>query len=81
MLSDYLNKKLKTARYKILRNGTYFGEIPGVRRVWSNGKSLEDCRRELAEVLEDWFFLKPRSQEPIPGFSIRVDRRELVKNA
>ena len=81
MLREFLVKKLKSARYKILEDDTYFGEIPGVRGVWANAKNLEDCRRELAEVLEDWLFLKIRNKENIPGFSIRVDRRELVKNA
>ena len=74
-------KKLKSARYKILEDDTYFGEIPGVRGVWANAKNLEDCRRELAEVLEDWLFLKIRNRESVPGFSVKVDRRELVKNA
>ena len=81
MLREFLVKKLKSSRYKILEDDTYFGEIPGVRGVWANAKNLEDCRRELAEVLEDWLFLKIRNIESVPGFSVKVDRRELVKNA
>ncbi|MBI3589013.1 MAG: type II toxin-antitoxin system HicB family antitoxin [Candidatus Liptonbacteria bacterium] len=81
MLTEFIIKKLKTARYKILRDGTYFGEIPTIKGVWSNAKNLEDCRRELAEVLEDWLLLKIRSKAKIPGFNIKVDRRELVRNA
>ena len=81
MLRDFLIRKLKTARYKILKDGTYFGEIPGIRGVWANSKNLEDCRRELSEVLEDWVFLKVREGASVPGLRFRVDRRELVKNA
>ena len=77
----FIIKKLKTARYKILKDGVYFGEIPGLRGVWASAKNLEDCRRELAEVLEDWLLLKIRSHAKIPGFKIKVDRRELVRNA
>ena len=80
MLSEFLEKKLKNARYKILKNRTYFGEIPGAKGVWANAKTLEACRRELREVLEDWLLLKVRDRERIPGFPIRVDRRELVKS-
>ena len=81
MISEYLERKMKLAKYKLLKDGTYFGEIPGVRGVWANAKSLEMCRRELREVLEDWLLLKVRDHERIPGFKIRIDRRELVENA
>jgi predicted RNase H-like HicB family nuclease len=81
MLSEYISKKLKGARYKILKNGTYFGHIPSLRGVWANAKTLEGCRRELQEVLEDWLLLKISNRERVPGFSIKTDRRELVKNA
>lgn len=80
MLSEYIDKKLKTARYKLLKDESYFGEISGLKGVWANAKTLEDSRRELKEVLEDWLLLKIRSGEKIPGFTLKVDRRELVKN-
>ncbi len=81
MLSEYIAKKLKEARYKLLKDRTYFGEIPGLRGVWASAKSLERCREELREVLEDWLLLKVRSREAVPGFKIRVDRRKLVRDA
>lgn len=79
MLSEYLAKKLKEARYKLLKDGSYFGEIPSLRGVWANAENLEDCRKELQEVLEDWLLLKVRNRERVPGFEIKIDRRELVK--
>jgi len=81
MLSEFIDKKLKSARYKKLKNGNYFVEIPGVRGVWASAKSRESCKRELRDVLEEWLFLKLRKGERISGFSLRVDRRDLVKNA
>lgn len=57
MLSEFIAKKLKEARYKLLKSGGYFGEIPGLRGVWANARNLEDCRGELREVLEDWLLL------------------------
>ena len=80
MLSDFIRKKLRLARYKLLRDGSYFGEIPGVRGVWANADSLEQCRDELREVFEDWLLLKVRLRERIPGFAIKTDRRQLVRN-
>ena len=58
MFNEYIAKKLRSARYKILKDGSYFGEVKGVQGVWANAKNLEDCRQELKEVLEDWFLLK-----------------------
>lgn len=81
MLSEYINRKLQSARYKILRDGNYFGEIPALRGVWANAKSLEKCREQLREILEDWLLLKVHSGEKVPGFEIKIDRRELVRHA
>ncbi len=65
MLTEYLEKRLKKAKYKILRDGSYFGEIPGLKGVWADGHTLEDCREELREVLEDWILLKVRNAEQL----------------
>jgi predicted RNase H-like HicB family nuclease len=78
MLTEFINKKIKQARYKILEDGTYFGRIPGIKGIWSNAKNLEDCRKELQEVLEEWMVLKIVRQEKIPGLKMNIDRRLLV---
>ena len=75
----FINNKLKIAKYKLLKDGSYFGEISGLRGVWASAKSLEGCREELGEVLEDWLLLKVRDKERVPGFIFRIDRRELIK--
>lgn len=80
VLSAYIAKKLKAARYRLLKDGSYFGEVRGLKGVWANAKNLEACRQELQEVLEGWILLKVRNRERVPGFQIRTDRRELVKN-
>ena len=81
MLNEFIIKKLKNAKYKILEDGSYFGEIPGLSGIWANANDLEKCRQELKEVLEDWLLLKVRDRQPVPGFKIKNGRAELVKNA
>jgi len=81
MLREFIDKKLRQAHYKFLKDNTYFGEIPGLKGVWANAKNLEDCRKELQEVLEDWLLIKVRDGEKVPGFEVKFDRRELVRNA
>jgi predicted RNase H-like HicB family nuclease len=81
MLSEYIAKKLGEAKYEILGDGTYYGEIRPLRGVWANADTLEECRTQLKEVLEEWVLLKVRDGDRIPGFKLRVDRRALVKRA
>lgn len=80
MLSEFLHKKLATAKYKLLKDRTYYGEIPGLRGVWANARSLEACRKELKEILEEWLLLKVRNKESVPGFNLKIDRRSLVRH-
>lgn len=61
MLTDYVATQLERAHYKILEDGSIFGEITRLKGVWSSAKTLEACRRELREVLEDWLLLKVRT--------------------
>lgn len=80
MLSRFIDKKLKVARYKFLEDGSFFGEIPGLRGVWSNAKTKKVCQKELREVLEEWILLKIRDHERIPGLEISFDRRSMFKH-
>ncbi len=81
MITDYIDKKLKEARYKLLQDGSYFGEIPGLKGVWASAKNLEACRKDLQEVLEDWFLLKVKTGERIPGFYFKIKGGQLTHHA
>ena len=67
MLTEFIYKQLQKASYELLEDKTYYGEISGLKGVWANAKKLEDCRRELQEVLEGWLILKLRDGDSIPG--------------
>ena len=56
-------------------DGRWFAEIPGFEEVWANAGTVEECRCELLEVLEESLVLKIRDHDPIPeleGIEIRV---------
>lgn len=72
MLIEFIFRKLNQAKYKILEDGLYFGEIRGLQGVWASGKTLEQCREELREVLEEWLILKIKDGDKIPSFSIKT---------
>jgi predicted RNase H-like HicB family nuclease len=76
MLSEYIAQKLRTAAYKPLEDGTYFGEIPALSGVWANAVTLEDCRNELREVLESWIFLSLQRGEDIKDLTLSGDSRD-----
>lgn len=66
MLFEYIQRALETAEYKKLDDGTWFAEIPGFEGVWANGKTVEECRKELMDVLDEWLILKLRDGDPVP---------------
>lgn len=66
MLTTYIQAAMKLAKYEILTEGTYYGEIPGFQGVWANAPSLETCREELQSALEDWLILGLRMGHQLP---------------
>ncbi len=66
MLTQYINNAMRTAKYEILEDGTYYGEIILCPGVWATGETLESCRETLQEVLEEWLILKLRDGDVIP---------------
>ena len=67
MLTSYIRKAMGRARYEILRDdGSYYGEIPGFEGVHANASTLEDCRDELEEVLEEWILFRVSRNLPLP---------------
>lgn len=66
MLTSYIHAALRRAKYEIIEDGQYYGEIPGFDGVWSSAGTLEDCREELRETLEDWLVLGLRMGHALP---------------
>ena len=74
MLTKYLEAAMRHAHYEILTDDrTYYGEIPECQGVYANARTLEACRSELAEVLEDWLFFRVYKNLPLP----KIDGVEL----
>ena len=67
MLTNYIRAAMRRARYEILSDdGAYYGEIPGFDGVYGNADTLEDCRDELEEVLEEWILFRVSRHLPWP---------------
>jgi len=79
MITEYIESALARATYEIIKDEEpYYGEIPDLQGVWASGKTLEDCRRNLAETVEDWILLSVTNGLPIPPLgdtSIRLPKK------
>ncbi|MBI2061315.1 MAG: type II toxin-antitoxin system HicB family antitoxin [Nitrospirae bacterium] len=72
MIGEYVEAALKRARYERIRGrDPYYGEIRGVKGVWATGRSLEECRRNLIDVLEGWILVRLRKGLRIPSIGDR----------
>jgi predicted RNase H-like HicB family nuclease len=43
----------------------YFGRIESLQGVWAQADTLEACREELREVLEEWIILGLKRGHPL----------------
>ncbi len=67
MLTEYIEVALKTVRYEIIEDeDPYYGEIDKLKGVWAAGKTLEECRDNLKEVVEGWILLSIKKGLSIP---------------
>ena len=67
MLLQYIQAALEQAHYEIIDDDEpFYGEIPSLAGVWATGETLEDCRRHLAEAVEDWLLFSVAKGLPIP---------------
>lgn len=80
MLTAYINAALGNAHYEILPEGEgYFGAINGLQGVWAQGDTLEACREELREALEEWIILGLRMGHELPSIGgIDLSVREVA---
>ena len=76
MLLNYLQAAMRHARYEMLADdNSFYGDIPTCNGVYANAPTLEACRNELAEVLEEWVLLRIHKNLSLPvidGESLRI---------
>lgn len=67
MLTTYIHAAMRGATYELLpdREG-FYGDLQGFDGVWANAPTLEGCRDELQETLEEWLLLGLGQGHPLP---------------
>ncbi len=67
MLMKYIRTALRHAKYEILADdGSFYGEIPVCNGVYANATTLEECREQLEEVLEEWILFRVYKNLSLP---------------
>ena len=67
MITEYIDEALKRARYEIIQDADpYYGEVEELKGVWATGKTLEECRNNLKEVIEGWIIVSIKKGIEIP---------------
>jgi predicted RNase H-like HicB family nuclease len=79
MITEYIQAALSRAQYEIIKDKEpYYGEVPGLEGVWATGKTLEECRRNLAEVIDGWLVVRLKKGLTIPPIG-EYKVEELIK--
>lgn len=68
MLTEYVEEALRRAHYEIIEDTEepFYGEVRELEGVWASGKTLEECRSQLKDVIEGWILLSIKKGLPIP---------------
>ena len=67
MITEYIEAALSKAKYEMIEDEEpYYGEVPELEGVWATGKTLEECRKNLVEVIDGWILVRLREGLPIP---------------
>ena len=67
MLTDYIEAVIKKAKYEIIKDEEpYYGEILSIKGIWATGKTLEECRKNLKEALEDYIIISLEKHLSLP---------------
>jgi predicted RNase H-like HicB family nuclease len=67
VFTEYVNAALSRAQYEIIEDSEpYYAEVPELEGVWATGKTLEECRKDLIEVIEGWIVVRIRKGLSIP---------------
>lgn len=74
MISQYVATALERAQYRLVDGGTFSGTVRGLRGVIATGPTLEACRRELAEVIEEWILVRVARGMAIPRLGKAIVR-------
>ncbi len=64
-MGQYVYSAMAKARYQVLEDGSYYGDVFLCPGVWATGETVEECRDALQEVLVEWLVSAYEDREPM----------------
>lgn len=82
MIRGYIETAMQHAHYELIEDEEpFYGEVSELPGVWATGKTLEECRDNLIQAVEDWVLFSIANGLPIPALgevTIRVPDKVVV---
>jgi len=82
MFAEYIQAAMDKATYEIIDDPEpFYGEVPELQGLWATGKTLEECRKNLMDALEDWIAAHLAWGYPVPpleGHMIQVSNEPMA---
>ena len=66
MIIRYVEAALRRAKYDLIDRGEVCATVPGLPGVIASAGSVEACREQLAEVIEEWLLVRVARGQRIP---------------
>ncbi len=81
MIIEYIEEALRRAHYEIIDDEEpYYGEVGGLKGVWATGKTLEECRNNLKDVIEGWILVSIKKGLTVPALG-GIQIKEIEESA
>jgi predicted RNase H-like HicB family nuclease len=58
VITSYVDQALRRAHYSSLEDGTFCATVPALPGIIATGATVEECRDQLAEVVEEWVLVR-----------------------
>jgi predicted RNase H-like HicB family nuclease len=82
MFAEYIQAAMDKATYEIIDDPEpFYGEVPELKGLWATGKTLEECRKNLMDALDDWIAAHLAWGYPVPpleGHMIHVSKEPMA---
>jgi len=81
MIRAYIQAAMRHAHYELIDQPgePFYGEIPKCRGVLAIGRTLEECRQDLEDVLDAWLVLRIQRGLKIPVIDgVRLERLKAI---
>ena len=66
MIRQYIDEGLHRASYSVVDSNLYRATVAGLPGVIATAATLETCRDQLAEIMEEWVFVRVSRGLSIP---------------